>query len=75
MTERNFGERCETHMEKTTIEQLEIIIREMSKVKIEHPKAHIYYDWKEGNIRIIYPLPRDFYIYATNTRTSSTKDT
>jgi len=47
---------------KANIEQLEYLVSEMKKIAAEHPKATIYYDWEGGEIRITYPLPRDFKI-------------
>jgi hypothetical protein len=46
---------------KNDIKQLELVIAEMKKAQIEHPKATIYYDGEDNEIRITYPLPRDFY--------------
>lgn len=50
-------------MNKATIEQMEYCIGEMKKVQNEHPKAKIYYDWENSEIRITYPLPKDFQIF------------
>ena len=53
---------------KASIEQIEYLIKEMYKTKAEHPKAKIYYDWEDNEIRITYPLPKDFDpIYETTT--------
>jgi hypothetical protein len=46
---------------KTSIEQMVYLIEEMRKAKIAHPKAKVYYDWEDSEIRITYPLPKDFY--------------
>lgn len=43
---------------KIGIEQAEALLREMSRLQQEHPKARIYFDGEE--IRITYPLPKDF---------------
>lgn len=48
---------------KATIEQIEFLIVEMKKAKTEHPKAKVYYDWEDSEIRITYPLPRDYGIF------------
>ena len=45
---------------KATIEQLEYLISKMREYQTEHPKATIYYDWENCEIRITYPLPPDF---------------
>jgi hypothetical protein len=45
---------------KATIEQIEYCLMEMKKAQEEHPKANVYYDWEDSEIRITYPLPRDF---------------
>jgi len=50
---------------KATIEQLEYCINEMRRLQVEHPKATIYYDWENSEIRITYPLPKDFQIFKT----------
>lgn len=44
---------------KATIEQLEYLIGEMKKSQAEHPKAKVYFDWEDNEIRITYPLPID----------------
>ena len=51
---------------KATIEQIEYLIVEMKKAKVEHPKAVIYYDWENSEIRITYPIPRDLLVFKTN---------
>lgn len=38
----------------------------MKKAQNEHPKAKIYYDWEDSEIRITYPLPKDFQIFKTS---------
>ena len=43
---------------KIGIEQCESLLREMNRLKEEHPKADVYFDGEE--IRITYSLPRDF---------------
>lgn len=45
---------------KATTEQLEFLISQMKGAQNEHPKATVYYDWENSEIRITYPLPRDF---------------
>lgn len=45
---------------KATTEQLVYLVEEMKKVQAEHPKAHVYYDWEDHEVRITYPLPQDF---------------
>jgi hypothetical protein len=50
---------------KATIEKLEYFISEMKKLQVEHPKATIYYDWESNEIRITYPLPKDYEIFKT----------
>lgn len=45
---------------KAGIEQMEYCVSEMKKAQAEHPKAKIYYDWEDNEIRITYPLPPDF---------------
>lgn len=40
-----------------TIENLEIILSEMKKIKDDHPKAKLYYDHDDNEIKIVYPLP------------------
>ena len=45
---------------KTTVEQLEYLIKEMHHAQTEHPKAKVYYDWEDNEIRITYPLPLDY---------------
>lgn len=45
---------------KANIEQLEFLIAQMRAMQIEHPKATVYYDWENREIRITYPLPHDF---------------
>jgi len=47
------------------IEQMEFIIGEMKAAKNEHPKATIYYDWSDREIRITYPLPNDLKQWQT----------
>lgn len=44
---------------KATIEQLKFLVAEMEHTQKEHPKATIYYDWEDHELRITYPLPRD----------------
>lgn len=48
-------------MEKLTIEQMEFILGEMRKYQAEHPKAKVYYYTKDGEVRITYPLPADYF--------------
>lgn len=50
---------------KNSIEQIEYLLVEMKKAQKEHPKAKVYYDWEDHEIRITYPLPRDFEIFKT----------
>lgn len=45
---------------KATAQQLEFLLGEMRHAQEEHPKANVYYDWEDNEIRITYPLPRDF---------------
>lgn len=45
---------------KATIEQLEFLIEKMREAEKEHPKAKVYYDWENSEIRITYPMPKDF---------------
>jgi len=45
---------------KASIEQMEFCVSEMKKAQAEHPKAKVYYDWEDSEIRITYPLPRDY---------------
>ena len=45
---------------KTTIEQIEFLLKSMKSAQVEHPKAKIYYDWEDSEMRITYPLPKDF---------------
>lgn len=40
---------------------MEIIIGEMKRLKIEHPKANITYDTEKQRINITYPLPNDYW--------------
>lgn len=47
---------------KSDIEQMEYLIGEMRKAQNEHPKAKVYYDWEDHEIRITYQLPRDYNI-------------
>lgn len=62
---------------KATIEQIEFLIVEMKRAQAEHPKATIYYDWEDGELRITYPLPRDFYQFksASDTLEHNEKET
>lgn len=46
--------------EKMKIENLEFILKRMKEAQEEHPKAIIYFDWETNEIRISYPLPKDF---------------
>lgn len=43
---------------KASIEQVEFLLREMQRAAHEHPKAKVYYDWEDSEIRITYPLPK-----------------
>lgn len=45
---------------KLSIEQVEHYLEEMKRMQIEHPKAKVYYAVEDGEIRITYPLPRDY---------------
>ena len=40
--------------------ELEFILKEMKQVQKEHPKANVYYSWEDREIKIVYPLPKDF---------------
>ena len=51
---------------KATIEQMEYCFGEMKKAQNEHPKAKVYYDWEDSEIRITYPLSKDFQIFKTS---------
>lgn len=42
-------------------EHLEIIIGEMRRIELEHPKAKVSYDTQKQRINITYPLPRDYW--------------
>lgn len=44
---------------KANIAQIEHLLHEMQSAQKEHPKATIYYDWEDNELRITYPLPRD----------------
>lgn len=48
-----------------TIQQMEYFVKEMKKYQDEHPKASIYYDSENSEIRITYPLPKDFQMFST----------
>lgn len=45
---------------KATVEQIEYLINEMRKAENEHPKAKVYFDWEDNEIRITYPLPKNY---------------
>ena len=45
---------------KATIQQIEFLLGIMKSAQAEHPKATIYYDWENTEMRITYPLPNDF---------------
>lgn len=44
---------------------MEYFVKEMKKYQDEHPKASIYYDSENSEIRITYPLPKDFQMFST----------
>ena len=44
---------------KATIEQIEFLLGVMKSTQVEHPKAKVYYDWEDAEVRITYPLPAD----------------
>lgn len=50
----------------TTVEQMEYFIAEMKKAQNEYPKAKVYYDWENSEIRITYPLPKDYRMITTS---------
>ena len=50
-----------------TIEQVSIILSDMNRLKIEHPKANILFDLERNQILITYPLPKDFLKYQLST--------
>ena len=50
---------------KDNIEQIEYLLVEMKKAQTEHPKAKVYYDWEDHEIRITYPIPRDLMMFKT----------
>lgn len=47
-------------MNKANIQQFEFLIGYMKSVQKEHPKATVYYDFESREVRITYPLPKDF---------------
>lgn len=53
---------------KISIEQMEYFLMGMKNAQKEHPKAVIYFDFENKEIRITYPLPKDFHKlkYFTN---------
>lgn len=46
-------------MKKITKEELKTIIAGVERAEEEHPKATVYFDVEEHEIRISYPVPRD----------------
>lgn len=42
------------------IKAVSYILREMNRAKEEHPKATIYFDFEDNEVRITYPLPQNF---------------
>lgn len=46
---------------KLSAEQLEIVLQEIVRLRVDHPKANVYYDTELGGIQVVYPLPKDFY--------------
>lgn len=46
-------------MKKVTKDEIEMILREMARAEVEHPKAKVYYSFEDNEVRITYPLPFD----------------